>query len=281
MKNNDTKINRILEKKKEEIIEAKALRPINILKKIITDKQNENYQNKKENDRKFLESLKNNKNDTGTQSKTKIIAEIKSASPSKGILRKDLVPMKIAETYQKHNASAISVLTVKYGFNGDITYLQDVKSVTNIPILRKDFIFEEYQIYESKAFSADAILLIASILEKSQLKEYLNLTMELGMNALIEVHAFEDLEKAIECDSEIIGINNRNLKTFEVDINTTLNLIKEIPKNKIIVSESGIETRNDIEFLESKGVNAFLIGTTLMKSKNIGIELDTLLGHAV
>ena len=281
MKTSDTKINKILEKKKEEIIEAKTLRPINILKKIITENQNIACQNKREDDRNFLESLKSNKNDTDTISKTKIIAEIKSASPSNGVLRKDLVPKKIAETYQKHNVSAISVLTVKYGFNGNIAYLQDVKRVTNIPILRKDFIIEEYQIYESKAFEADAILLIASILEKAQLKEYLGLTMELGMNALIEVHAFEDLEKAIECNSEIIGINNRNLKTFDVDINTTLNLIKEIPRNKTIVSESGIKTRNDIEFLESNGVNAFLIGTTLMESKNIGVELDKLLGKTV
>ncbi|MGR3317884.1 MAG: indole-3-glycerol phosphate synthase TrpC [Candidatus Anammoxibacter sp.] len=280
------RIYEILDKKKEEIKEAKTLRPFNELKKIVADKQAATRQNGKDGNCNFLNALKNIKRNTGNNSggddsssdRTKIIAEIKQASPSKGVLRNNFDPEDIARSYKKHHAAAISVLTIRYGFNGDIEYLVKVKEATDIPVLRKDFIFEEYQIYESRAFDADAILLIASILDEQQLSEYLDLTKELGMDALTEVHSLEDLEKAINCNAEIIGINNRNLKTFDVDINTTLSLIKEVPKGRIIVSESGIKTRDDIELLENNGVNAFLIGTALMKSDNIGNELDKLLG---
>ncbi|MGR3220724.1 MAG: indole-3-glycerol phosphate synthase TrpC, partial [Candidatus Anammoxibacter sp.] len=210
--------------------------------------------------------------------KTRIIAEIKQASPSQGILRNDFNPVDIAKSYRKHHAAAISVLTIKYGFNGNIEFLEKVKKSVDIPVLRKDFIFEEYQVYESRAFGADAILLIASILDECQLREYHSLAKELGMDVLTEVHTLEELGKALNCNAEIIGINNRNLKTFDVDINTTLDLIKEVPEGSVVVSESGIKTRDDIELLEKRGVNAFLVGTALMKSDNAGNELDKLLG---
>lgn len=275
---NKITIHEILEKKKEEIKEAKTLRPFNELKKIVSDKQTTITQNKKDHNRNFLQSLKNYQKDSIIANRTRIIAEIKSSSPSKGALRKEFVPEDIARIYEEHHATAISVLTTRFGFNGNIEYLRRVKNSTNIPILRKDFILEEYQIYESRVFNADAILLIASILDECQLKEYISFTKELKMNALIEVHSLEDLIKAVNCNAEIIGINNRNLKTFEVNIDTTLNLIKNVPKDKIVVSESGIKTRKDIELLESRGANAFLIGTALMKSLSIGKELDKLLG---
>lgn len=275
---NKTTIYEILDRKKEEVKKAKSLLPFSELKNVVRDKQTPAVQSKKEGSRNFLRSLKNCGKDASTYKRTRIIAEIKRSSPSRGVLRKEFIPEEIAQIYEDHHAAAISVLTARFGFNGDIEHLKSIKNTVKIPVLRKDFIFEEYQIYESCAFDADAILLIASILDKEQIKEYFGLTRELGMNALIEVHSLEDLDKVIDCNAEIIGINNRNLKTFEVDINTTLNLIKEIPKDKIIVSESGIKTRNDIELLESRGVNAFLIGTALMKSEDIGNELDRLLG---
>ncbi|MGR3177326.1 MAG: indole-3-glycerol phosphate synthase TrpC [Candidatus Anammoxibacter sp.] len=273
------RIYEILDKKKEEIKEAKILLPFNELENVVADKQATASQN---GSRNFFNALKTPVKDHGrndsSSGRTRIIAEIKQASPSNGVLRNNFNPEDIARSYQEHHAAAISVLTIKYGFNGSIEYLAKVKEAVNIPVLRKDFIFEEYQIYESLAFGADAILLIASILDERQLREYLSLSKELGMDVLTEVHSTEDLEKAINCNSEIIGINNRNLKTFDVNINTTLNLIKEVPKGRIIVSESGIKTRDDIELLENSGVNAFLIGTALMKSDNIENELDKLLG---
>lgn len=266
-------LEKILEEKKIEIKVAKNRISFNEIKKLAAEKQKHAAIGRNKRSCKFLDALKNARNKD-----TKIIAEIKAASPSAGTIRENFNPESIALTYQKHKATAISVLTIKFGFHGDIEYLKRIKTLSNIPLLRKDFIFEEYQIYESRVFDADAILLIASILEEHELKYLFNLAGELGMDVLLEVHTSEDLEKALNCNAEIIGINNRNLKTFEVDINTTLNLLNQIPKGKIIVSESGIKLRSDIELLQSKGVNAFLIGSALMRSKNEGEELDKLLG---
>ncbi len=210
--------------------------------------------------------------------KTRIIAEVKQSSPSRGVIKSDFDPAEIAKIYEKHNAAAISVLTVAYGFNGKIDYLKSVAKAVKIPVLRKDFIFEEYQIYEARVFNADAILLIASILEPDRLKDLHDLARSLGLEVLVEVHTREDLEKTIECDPEIIGVNNRDLDTFIENITTTVKLLKYIPEGKVIVSESGIRGREDIEWLENAGINAFLVGTTLMQAEDIGRQLDMLLG---
>lgn len=268
-------LNEILKKKRDELDEVKRQRPLNELKKIVADQQRQIH--KEMGNKRFLKSLKDLPK--GRVHKTKIIAEIKRASPVKGILREEFDPEQIAKTYEKHGASAISVLTTRFGFEGDIDDLNCVKRIVNIPVLRKDFIFDEYQIYESQVYNADAILLIASILEETELKGLFSLAFELGIESLIETHSLEDISKAINCNADIIGINNRNLKTFEVDLNTTLSLVKEIPKDKVVVSESGIKTREDILMLERNGVNAFLIGTTLMRCNDIGKELDKLLGQ--
>lgn len=208
-----------------------------------------------------------------------LIAEVKKASPSKGIIREDFDPVKIARIYEESYASAISVLTDKAFFQGDIEYLTRVREAVNIPVLRKDFVIDEFQIYETRVYGADALLLIAAILDKTQLAEYQHLASELGLESLMEVHTEKEIEKALDSDAKIIGINNRDLSTFDTDINTTRRLIKLIPDNKIVVSESGISTRDDILALKDQGVDAVLIGETLMKSDDIGKKIRELLGR--
>jgi indole-3-glycerol phosphate synthase len=207
----------------------------------------------------------------------KLIAEIKKASPSKGVVREDLDPLGITSIYEK-KADAISVLTEEDFFQGRLEFISEVKTITTIPLLRKDFIFDEYQIYESRANEADAILLIAAILSKNQAEEYLHLARELGLSVLFEVHDLKELEMALSVNADIIGINNRDLKTLKIDLNNTFKLKKEIPSDKITVSESGIKTRDDILHLESAGIDAVLIGTAFMEAKDIGKKIDELFG---
>jgi len=209
---------------------------------------------------------------------TRIIAEIKKASPSRSIIRKDFDPRKIGTAYQKEGAMAISVLTDSKFFQGDFSYLSLVKKCTNIPLLCKDFIFDSYQIYEAAIHGADGFLLIAALLSRSQIEEFLSLGKELGMRALVEVHSEDDLEKVLQTSAKIIGINNRDLKTFKTDIRTTFTLVKLIPAGKLVVSESGIYNRAQIEQLEDAGVHAFLIGEALMREKNPGEKLRELRG---
>ncbi len=208
----------------------------------------------------------------------RLIAEIKKASPLQGIIRKDFDPLIIASVYDKKNVDAISVLTEEDYFQGKLEYVERIKRITTKPILRKDFIFDEYQIYESKAYRADAILLIASILDRNQAADCLYLSNEIGLSVLFEVHDFRELEMALFINADIIGINNRNLKTLSVDFNTTLKLKNEIPPHKIIVSESGIKTREDVLKLEDAGVDAILVGTVFMEAGDIERKIDELLG---
>jgi len=212
--------------------------------------------------------------------KIRFIAEIKKASPSRGILRSEFNPVAIAGIYETKSVNAISVLTEEDYFKGNITYVPEIKKAASLPVLRKDFIFDEYQIYESRAYGADAILLIAAIIGKSQANDFIHLARELGLSVLFEVHDHKDLEKALAVETKIIGINNRNLKTLSVQLDTTFTLMREIPAEKIIVSESGINTRQDVQTLEDAGVHAMLIGTALMQAKDIGSALDTLMGKA-
>ncbi len=206
-----------------------------------------------------------------------LIAEIKKSSPSKGIIRGDFNPLQIALTYQASGASAISVLTDERFFDGKLEYLKMIKERVTIPVLRKDFIIDEYQIYESAVAGADAILLITQILTPEELNRYLNIARELGLDCLVEVKNEEDIEKAVNSHASIIGINNRNLENFEVDISNTQRLIRLIPQGKIIVSESGIETYEDVMFLKSLGVHAVLIGETFMRADNIGDKVRELM----
>jgi len=205
-----------------------------------------------------------------------LIAEIKSASPSTGIIRDKADPLTIGQMYEEAGAAAISLLTDKKFFRGDINHLPRLKKAVSLPILRKDFIIDEIQVIESFLCGADAILLIARILSRQQLKRFLDTCRDLGLAALTEVHDRDDLEKAIECRAEIIGINNRNLDSFEVDINTTLELAPLVPEECIVVSESGIKDERDIQLINRSGTQAVLVGTSIMKSDDHGEKVREL-----
>jgi indole-3-glycerol phosphate synthase len=207
----------------------------------------------------------------------KLIAEVKKASPSRGILRPYFDPMALAKTYAENGAAAISVLTDAEYFQGSPEHLAAIRQMVSLPLLRKDFIYDEYQIYETAAYGADAILLIVAILEQKQLEKMLTISRSLGLGCLVEVHNEDELAVALDGGAEIIGINNRNLNTFEVDINTTQRLRPLIPEDKIVVSESGINKREDIKKLKAWGVNAVLIGEALLTAKNIPSKIKELM----
>ena len=209
----------------------------------------------------------------------KLIAEVKKASPSKGMIREDFNPVDIALIYTNNGAAAISVLTDEKYFMGSLDYLRNIRKALDapIPLLRKDFILDEYQIYEARAAGADAILLIVAILESEQIAELMELSHRLGMECLVETHSEYECEIAVNCGARIIGINNRDLRTFEVDIKTTGRLRQLIPSDRIVVSESGIRKRNDIERLKSWDVNAVLIGESLMASADIAAAMKEFL----
>jgi len=208
-----------------------------------------------------------------------LIAELKKASPSRGIIRGDFNPLKIALTYQANGAGAISVLTDERFFEGDIKLLKELKQKITIPLLRKDFIIDEYQIYESIYRGADAILLIANILTEEELMHFYRMAKDMGLDVLMEVHNEEDVEKALKTGASIIGINNRDLNTFRVDLAVTQRLIRLIPENKVKVSESGIKTYEDVMFLKSLGINAVLIGEAFMETDDIASKMRELMRY--
>ncbi len=208
-----------------------------------------------------------------------LIAEIKKASPSKGILRGDFNPAKIAMTYQANGAGAISVLTDERFFEGKLEYISKVKENVSLPILRKDFIIDEYQVYESVVARADAILLIAEILSSDEMTGLYNLASSLGLDVLMEVHTEEDVEKALSTGGAIIGMNNRDLHNFKVDLAVTQKLIRMIPQGRIKVSESGIRTYEDVMFLKSLGVNAVLIGEAFMEAGDIAAKMREIMRY--
>ncbi|TAN40623.1 MAG: indole-3-glycerol phosphate synthase TrpC [Nitrospirae bacterium] len=208
----------------------------------------------------------------------RLIAELKKASPSKGLIRKDFEPAHIASIYEEKGASAISVLTEEDYFQGHLSYIAAVKNVSSLPALRKDFIFDAYQIYEARANHADAILLMASVLERGQAAEYLCLAHETGLSVLFEVHNEDELETAFLIKTPIIGINNRDLKTLKIDLSTTFRLKAQIPAGITVVAESGIKGRDDVRLLEKANVDAVLIGTAIMSSQDIGKKIEELLG---
>jgi indole-3-glycerol phosphate synthase len=207
----------------------------------------------------------------------RLIAEVKQASPSRGMLSPNFNPAKLARTYAEGGAAAISVLTEANYFMGSIEHLAAIKEVVGLPLLRKDFIFDPYQVYESRAYSADALLLIAAILSQGQLKELVSLSHSLGLRCLVEVHTEGEVERAVLSEAEIIGINNRDLNTFAVDINTTRRLRPLVPKEKIVVSESGVKSRKDMEKLRKWRVDAVLIGEALVTAGDVRAKMKELL----
>lgn len=203
----------------------------------------------------------------------RVIAEVKKASPSKGVIREEFDHLEIAKTYERNGASALSVLTDRHFFQGSIDYLSEIRQMVSLPLLRKDFVFDEYQIFEARGYGADAVLLIAAVLDDKELCDFVKLSLDLGMAPLVEVHDEIELERALKTNAELIGINNRNLQTFKTDINTTVRLMNGVPEDKIVVSESGINTKEDIKLIKDAGVDAFLIGEALMREADIGKKL--------
>ena len=212
------------------------------------------------------------------QEQTAIIAEVKRGSPSRGIIREDFDPQAIASIYEKHGATCLSVLTDEPFFMGHLDYLRLIREYVTLPLLRKDFIFSPYQIHEARCAGADAILLIAAMLDLPQLQDFIALSRDLTLDVLLEVHDETEMETALRTDCTLIGVNNRNLRTFVTDLSTTGKLARMLPTTRMLVAESGITSRLDIERLTHQGASAFLIGESLMREADIGAKLDELRG---
>jgi indole-3-glycerol phosphate synthase len=208
-----------------------------------------------------------------------LIAEVKKASPSKGIIRADFDPVAIAETYAKHGAACISVLTDENFFQGHLDFLRQIRTAVNVPLLRKDFVLDVYQVYEARAAGADAVLLIAECLEGEVLQELHQSIESLGMTALVELYDADNIEKVMACNPKLVGVNNRDLNTFEVDLGHSVRVKEQLPDAVTFVSESGIFTNDDVVMLKENGVDAMLVGESLMRSEDIGAAVETLLGE--
>jgi indole-3-glycerol phosphate synthase len=207
-----------------------------------------------------------------------VIAEIKKASPSKGVLRADFIPADIAQSYAENGAACLSVLTDQQFFQGSVDYLKQARASCDLPVLRKDFIVDPYQIYESRVMGADAILLIAACLDDAQMADFEAQARSLDMAVLVEVHDRDELLRALKLRTPLIGINNRNLRTFEVNLETTLSLLAEVPTDRLLVTESGILARTDVERMRAANVNAFLVGEAFMRAADPGEALAELFG---
>lgn len=205
-----------------------------------------------------------------------VIAEVKKASPSKGVLRERFVPAEIAASYARHGAACLSVLTDERFFQGQVAYLQQAREACSLPVLRKDFMVDAYQVYDARAMGADCILLIAACLDDAQMRDLEALAHELGMAVLVEVHDGEELDRALKLKTPLVGINNRNLRTFEVTLDTTLGLLPRVPSDRLLVTESGILGRDDVLRMRAADVHAFLVGEAFMRQPDPGAALAEL-----
>jgi indole-3-glycerol phosphate synthase len=260
-------LKKIIAHKQEEVASAKAAAPVAELKARIADLE--------DTPRGFEQHLR----EAVASDWTAIIAEVKKGSPSKGLIRPDFDPLEIAETYATNGATCLSVLTDEHFFMGHLRFLALIRETVSLPLLRKDFMCDPYQIYEARAAGADAILLIAAMLDLNQLREFHALARELHLDVLLEVHDEAEAETALQTDCTLIGINNRNLRTFVTDLGTTARLARMMPPNRLLVAESGINSRTDVERLQADGAKAFLIGESLMREDDIGAKLRELLGE--
>lgn len=205
-----------------------------------------------------------------------VIAEVKKASPSKGVLREDFIPADIAQSYAEHGAACLSVLTDRQFFQGSADYLKQARASCDLPVLRKDFMVDPYQVYESRSMGADCILLIAACLTDAQMAELEAVARSLDMAVLVEVHDAAELERALRLKTRLVGINNRNLRTFEVSLDTTLGMLKDVPPDRLLVTESGILAREDVQRMRAAGVHAFLVGEAFMRAPDPGAALAAL-----
>lgn len=263
MTNTPTILKKILDRKAEEVAERRAARSQAELQELIADLPEA---------RGFVHSMEIKLNNN----QAAVIAEIKKASPSKGIIREDFFPAEIARSYEKGSAACLSVLTDVDFFQGSDCFIKEVKTASKLPVLRKDFIVDEYQVYESRAIGADCILLIAAALEQEHMRSLNDLARELGLDVLVEVHDRDELERALTLPNKLIGINNRDLNTFSTSLETTFSLLSYIPGDRIVVTESGIHTTDDVAAMRGHDVHAFLVGEALMKAEDPGLRLTEL-----
>lgn len=261
-------LTRILDTKRQEIVAAQGLISSGELLKEVLHANQDPAQKPRGFANALIQSVARNQ--------PGIIAEIKKASPSKGVLREHFVPHEIAQSYAANGATCLSVLTDRDYFMGSPSYLKEARAACSLPVIRKDFIIDPYQVYEARAMGADAILLIVAALELSQMQELEACAIENQLDVLVEVHDGAELEAALELQTPLLGINNRNLKTFEVSLQTTLNLLPSIPKGKLVITESGILNPVDVRVMQDAGVNAFLIGEAFMRAKQPGQALAAL-----
>ena len=256
-------LDKIITVKREEVADLKRLKPLSALRadaesRVLT--------------RDFVGALRSKI----ASGKPAVIAEIKKASPSKGVLRSDFIPADIAQSYAEYGAACLSVLTDKQFFQGSIEYFKQARASCSLPALRKDFMIDPYQIYESRVVGADCILLIAACLDDAQMKDLEAVAMALDMAVLVEVHDAAELERGLKLKTPLIGINNRNLKTFDVSLDTTLGLLSQVPVGRIVVTESGISTAQDVKRMRDAKVHAFLVGEAFMRAEDPGVALEAL-----
>ena len=263
MNNTPTILRRIIERKHEEVAERKQKTPLANIQDQLTSASTA---------RGFVKSIRA-KLEAGNPA---VIAEIKKASPSKGIIREDFQPAEIAASYEAGGAACLSVLTDIDFFQGADQYLVDARNACSLPVIRKDFIVDSYQIYESRALGADCILLIAASLSPDQLMDFNEQAQTIGLDVLVEVHNEEELNHALKLNTTLLGINNRNLHNFEVSLQTTIDLLPIIPENRIVVTESGIHTKEDVKLMRQENVNTFLVGESFMRAENPGNQLEKL-----
>lgn len=257
-----TILDNIVATKREEVARAKAERPESTLRRRLSDCPPA---------RDFLAAL-------SAGPPIRLIAEVKKASPSKGVIRADFDPVAIAQIYEQHGASCISVLTDEQYFQGSLDYLRQVHAAVSLPVLRKDFIIDPYQVIEARAAGADAVLLIAECLDDDLLQQLHDAIVDLGMTPLVELYEPANLARVLKIGARLIGVNNRDLRTFQVDLEHTLHLRRQIPVDRVMVGESGIRTRQDVEMLEAAGVQAMLVGESLLAKPDVAAAVDELLG---
>ena len=210
-----------------------------------------------------------------------VIAEVKKASPSKGVLRQDFIPADIAQSYAEHGAACLSVLTDKQFFQGEVDFLKQARASCALPVLRKDFMIDPYQVYEARVMGADCILLIAACLDDAQMRDLEALALSLDMAVLVEVHDAAELTRGLNLKTPLVGINNRNLKTFEVSLDTTLGMLGDVPADRLLITESGIATQADVQRMRQAGVHGFLVGEAFMRADDPGVALEALFPDVV
>jgi len=259
-------LKKIILRKEQEIIERKR----NITQEQLSEKAEESFSTLPV--RGFVHSMQQKIN----HQQAAVIAEIKKASPSKGIIRENFIPSDIAKSYEENGASCLSVLTDIDFFQGADAYLQEARNACKLPVIRKDFIVDTYQVYEARAMGADCILLIVAVLDDKQMATLYQLALDLKMDVLIEVHDEAELHRALPLGATLVGINNRNLRNFDTSLQTTIDLLAQIPSDRIVVTESGIHSTDDVELMRNNNVNAFLVGEAFMRAENPGKELTKL-----